>query len=472
MVVHLTGILIFPSWGTGPDPVKERIFKIKAVVEKPEKRVQKKLPEPEQKINREVSKPAKQPQPFSLEMREKTPEVKSVKAVRPSPAVRNIPEPIQIPQQSFQPMKAMQPNSTIKDSAARVRKSAEMKTPSVRPATPRPLQPNTTIMASSSGIRPRQPQKSFLNRKRANSKIATRQAMPTSDIASPQPTAQRRHVQEVALMEFSKAPAVTFQDARGEFKKAAFASAKIFSDDRPEEILFTRTAASKVHSAAGGRISHAHTVIQAQHFKTLNQGASIAPASAVRLALTTVSGPSGGVQKRSPQGLDSDISTTGNPALAAAEDYSPAPFGTASMAQMVSIPYGFIEEAVDGSGKTNVASLSKKNNSTGGTNDISPEQMGKIKKTFLTQVRSKIAQTKYYPRTARRRGLEGEPVVVFTLGNNGNLIAVSINNPSRYKLLDKAALDAVISASPYPPIPEPLKMKTIRFKLPISFILE
>jgi len=96
----------------------------------------------------------------------------------------------------------------------------------------------------------------------------------------------------------------------------------------------------------------------------------------------------------------------------------------------------------------------------------------KIKTRFSSQVWNRIAQSKYYPRIARKRGFEGQPVVAFTLGNEGDLLELSIVNPSPFKILDEAALDAVKSASPYPPIPKLLKTDSMRFNLPISFMLE
>ncbi len=95
-----------------------------------------------------------------------------------------------------------------------------------------------------------------------------------------------------------------------------------------------------------------------------------------------------------------------------------------------------------------------------------------IRKGFLKVVWSKIFEEKYYPQSARDRGYEGMPVVAFTLGKNGDLKDYSIVKSSTHKLLDRAALDAVKSASPFPPIPGPLKQDSIRFNLPISFILE
>ena len=84
----------------------------------------------------------------------------------------------------------------------------------------------------------------------------------------------------------------------------------------------------------------------------------------------------------------------------------------------------------------------------------------------------RIADTKYYPRTARRRGIEGQPVVAFTLDKGGRLMKAGLAKTSGYQLLDEAALEAVHQAAPYPEIPAELNMKTFQFKLPISFILK
>ncbi|PIP73909.1 MAG: hypothetical protein COW89_01585, partial [Nitrospinae bacterium CG22_combo_CG10-13_8_21_14_all_47_10] len=82
------------------------------------------------------------------------------------------------------------------------------------------------------------------------------------------------------------------------------------------------------------------------------------------------------------------------------------------------------------------------------------------------------AKAKYYPTLARKRGWEGKPVIEFMLARNGDLLNSTIALTSSYKVLDEAALSAIKNAAPYPQIPETLKVNSIRFKLPISFILD
>jgi TonB family protein len=98
--------------------------------------------------------------------------------------------------------------------------------------------------------------------------------------------------------------------------------------------------------------------------------------------------------------------------------------------------------------------------------------LGEIRRGFSDRIWGKIANEKYYPRAARKRGYEGAPVVEFTIGENGKLLNLSLAKPSSYKTLDEAALKAVKNAGPYPDIPGPLNLKSINFKLPITFILE
>jgi protein TonB len=99
-------------------------------------------------------------------------------------------------------------------------------------------------------------------------------------------------------------------------------------------------------------------------------------------------------------------------------------------------------------------------------------QRDRIKTGFMRQIWEKIALAKQYPRMAKDRGYEGQPVVNFTLGREGDLLAVSIEQPSRHSLLDQAAMQTVRDAAPFPRIPEQLNLDMMKFKLPITFRLE
>jgi len=416
-VVHLIGIFIFPSWGTVSVLEKERIIKIKAVVKPPEKPVQEKLSEPNENFVREFSKPT----------REKTPGVKSAKVVRPSPAEKRFPVPIHFPNQNFQPAKAIQQDSPDPHPVASFQKFAELKIPPTRPASLRMEPANKTLMASSRRLSPLQAEESFINTSRINTRSPARLVTHAGEVSSLYPGGQRKYFAEAQLVE------------------------------KPQAVFFNSSPTLKVNAVSENLVKKTSPLILSQNMQPLNQENSYAPAGIISSAMMVAVVPATDIQARMPGNLDSQSSTPVQRALPIFGGDTPSPPKTTSRLQMAAIPSGFIEET----GKGN-----------DGANENMGDQLGKIRRAFSSEVRTKIAQTKYYPRTARRRGFEGEPVVAFTLGNTGDLLEISINNPSHHKLLDEAALDAVRSASPYPPIPELLQVKTLRFKLPISFILE
>jgi TonB family protein len=104
--------------------------------------------------------------------------------------------------------------------------------------------------------------------------------------------------------------------------------------------------------------------------------------------------------------------------------------------------------------------------------DVSDANLNGLRGLFTGKVRQQIANAKYYPRIARRRGLEGQPVIAFTLSKNGRLMKVDLARTSGYQILDQAALETVHRAAPYPEIPAELKTDIFQFKLPISFVLK
>ena len=137
--------------------------------------------------------------------------------------------------------------------------------------------------------------------------------------------------------------------------------------------------------------------------------------------------------------------------------------------QVASIPTDFVDE---NSKNTSQSSIVERPMHPSGETDSSGQDLDAVRKGFSSSVWGKIVQAKYYPSLARKRGWEGKPIVEFKLARNGDLLSSAITLNSPYKILNEAALNAVKNAVPYPQIPEMLKMDSIRFKLPISFILD
>jgi TonB family protein len=132
----------------------------------------------------------------------------------------------------------------------------------------------------------------------------------------------------------------------------------------------------------------------------------------------------------------------------------------------VSHTNGFSEEYIKSSQTTSTEKIVSTFKNSSSLN------MGELRRGFHKKIWKKVAKAKYYPRMARKRGFEGEPIVTFTLGSKGELINLKLIEVSSYKILNEAALETIRRGTPYPSIPEPLGKKSISFNLPISYVLE
>jgi len=65
-------------------------------------------------------------------------------------------------------------------------------------------------------------------------------------------------------------------------------------------------------------------------------------------------------------------------------------------------------------------------------------------------IRKHLESFKYYPASARRRGIEGHVEVGFTLTHDGAAGQVAVLHGSGYAVLDHAALETVYRAQPFP----------------------
>lgn len=67
-----------------------------------------------------------------------------------------------------------------------------------------------------------------------------------------------------------------------------------------------------------------------------------------------------------------------------------------------------------------------------------------------SRVRNHLERYKYYPASARQRGIEGEVELDFALNRQGLAQSLSIISGSGYAVLDDAALQTVQRAQPFP----------------------
>ena len=441
-------------------------------MEKPETPVDKKNPEPEKKKQQEIVEPKKKPEPTIPQISNRSSLVKSVKAFKSSPALKRMPVQIYDPKQISKPGPVILKSSLHPHPAASLHKMLAVKIPTGSPPSARVEKTETPRVVASDALRERKPFESVVNIARPGPYSSIRAVIPASGTPSQNPTVSIRNVTQVAMSERAQTPGASSFDSKGIFSSTATASLKMSSPARLNETVATQFPVSIVKAAAINTKINANALIQGQNMHPLNHGKASVPSEGNRFASRVASVPAGGIHVRSFENLKSALPSSRIQAIPVSGRTSTYASGTTGLMQMALIPTGFFEETINENRESNDNPPADRNNSAGESEGISADQMGKIKKAFSLQVRTKIAQSKYFPRIARKRGFEGEPVVAFTLADTGDLLKVSLNKPSPYKLLDEAALDAVKSAGPYPPIPGLLKIKTISFKLPISFILE
>jgi periplasmic protein TonB len=89
---------------------------------------------------------------------------------------------------------------------------------------------------------------------------------------------------------------------------------------------------------------------------------------------------------------------------------------------------------------------------------------------YKAELRAMIDRNKYYPTMSRRLGQTGTVVVAFTLLEDGHIIDVRIDSPSRYVRLNESALDAVKKVARFKPIPKEIGEARMDIKIPVKFV--
>jgi len=133
----------------------------------------------------------------------------------------------------------------------------------------------------------------------------------------------------------------------------------------------------------------------------------------------------------------------------------------------------YIKESVTIKTFLNSDSLTQKNKLTQREQNAQEEQIdGKIAQTYMGEVLRLIERAKYYPVRDKMYGNEGSPVVSMVIDQAGNLLDAKILKESGFKTLDKAAIDIVKKAAPYPDFHPEMKSDRFSFSVSIEFKLD
>jgi protein TonB len=82
-----------------------------------------------------------------------------------------------------------------------------------------------------------------------------------------------------------------------------------------------------------------------------------------------------------------------------------------------------------------------------------------------------LVRHKEYPLAAKRRGLEGQPELPVRIDREGRVITSRVANPSRYPMLDEAAVAMLRRAAPFPPLPADVPGESYEFVAPVEYRL-
>ena len=91
---------------------------------------------------------------------------------------------------------------------------------------------------------------------------------------------------------------------------------------------------------------------------------------------------------------------------------------------------------------------------------------------YLQLVKQKIEKNKRYPLLARNKGIEGEVWLKFEILKNGKVKNIKVVKSSHYQILDKAAIESIKKANPFPPFPKELKENSLIINVCVRFELK
>ena len=91
--------------------------------------------------------------------------------------------------------------------------------------------------------------------------------------------------------------------------------------------------------------------------------------------------------------------------------------------------------------------------------------------SYQAQVLAHLSRYRVYPPEARSSGVTGVARVRFALARDGRVLSASLAGGSGEQILDRAAIDMVQRAAPFPPFPAALAQARMDFAAPIHFNL-
>jgi protein TonB len=109
---------------------------------------------------------------------------------------------------------------------------------------------------------------------------------------------------------------------------------------------------------------------------------------------------------------------------------------------------------------------------TGGADGASAEERGRADTSrYEAKLAAHLRRFRTFPEDARKRGITGTAMVRFTVNASGAVSGARLSRSSGEAVLDQAAVAMVNRASPFPPIPGDVGLKSLTVNVPVRFDL-
>jgi len=91
--------------------------------------------------------------------------------------------------------------------------------------------------------------------------------------------------------------------------------------------------------------------------------------------------------------------------------------------------------------------------------------------SYAVSIKKEIMHNWRYPPEAREYLLEGDLLVVFSVGRGGELIQIKILKTSGHEILDMEAIRAIRKAAPFPPFSEHITASRLNIRANFDYLL-
>jgi protein TonB len=106
------------------------------------------------------------------------------------------------------------------------------------------------------------------------------------------------------------------------------------------------------------------------------------------------------------------------------------------------------------------------------TKEVSLFEQNKILKKYMRYISSTINKNKFYPKIAKRMGIEGECKIALKILASGEIADSYLVQKSSYDAFNKTALEIIKKIGKFKPFPSGLQKKELTIEIPLRYNLK